>query len=537
MKKLIALLLALLMVFSLVACGAKEETPAAKEEEKVEAPAEKKEEAPAESKTETAENEPAAPVKDTLIAVNNSEVQSCDPAATTAAPTFQCLTQMLETLVEMDEDGNYVMHLAESIEQTDDLTYLVHLRQGVKFHNGEEMKASDVVFTFKRAMESAKASTNLTELDPAGLAEIDEYTVQFKTFEKIATFENVLCRNNGMILNQKAVEEAGEEVGRSCIGTGPYKFVDWQAGVQITMEAFDGYWGEKASIPNVIYKFVDDANSRMVMLEAGEADLIYSVPASGVSILEENDKVVVHEQASNAVRWFFINTNVEPTNNIDVRKAIAYAMDTQGLTQAVFGEHAIAATSFFAPNIMGHTSDLELYNYNVDKAKEHLAAAGYGEGELTLKLTMWSQTVQNSMAEIIQAQLGAVGINVEIEALESAAFSAALATGEIQIGLATNSNTSREPSAAAKVFLSTNFPKPNYAGLDLPEVDALLAEGLSCTDPVEREAIYVKVQQLTAEECCIIPLCYENDVYAVSADLNGFFISKSGSQKFANYSF
>ena len=480
---------------------------------------------------------PAGPVKDTLTVVNNSEVQSCDPAATTAAPTFQCLAQMLETLVEMDEEGNYVMHLAESIEQTDDLTYLVHLRQGVKFHNGEEMKASDVVFTYKRAMESAKASTNLTELDPEGLAEIDEYTVQFKTKEKIATFLNVLSRNNGMILNQKAVEEAGEEVGRSCVGTGPYKFVEWQAGVQITMVAFDEYWGEKASIPNVVYKFVDDANSRLVMLEAGEADMIYAVPASGVEILKGNDKVVVHEQPSNAVRWFFINTNVEPTNNIDVRKAIAYALDTQGLTNAVFGEHAIPATSFFAPNIMGHTSDLELYNYNVEKAKEHLAAAGYGEGELTLKLTMWSQTVQNSMAEIIQAQLGNIGINVEIEALESAAFSAALATGEIQIGLATNSNTSREPSAAAKVFLSTNFPKPNYAGLALPEVDALLAEGLSCTDPVEREAIYVKVQQLTAEECCIIPLCYENDIFAVSADLQGFFISKSGNQKFANYSF
>lgn len=288
----------------------------------------------------------AAPVKDTLIAVNNSEVQSCDPAATTARPTFQCLCQMLENLVEMDENGEYVMHLAESVEQVDDVTYLVHLRQGVKFHNGEEMKASDVVFTYARALESAKAISNLSELDPEGLAEIDEYTVQFKTKEKIATFLNVLTRNNGMILNKKAVEEAGDEVGRSCIGTGPYKFVEWQTGVQITMDAFEDYWGEKASIPHVIYKFVDDANSRMVMLEAGEADLIYSVPTSGIDVLAGNDKVVVHEQPSNVVRWFFINTNVEPTNNIDVRKAIAYALDMPGLTAAVFGTHAMPATSF-----------------------------------------------------------------------------------------------------------------------------------------------------------------------------------------------
>ena len=476
-------------------------------------------------------------VKDTLTVVNNSEVQSCDPSNTTAAPTFQCLCQMLETLVEMDEDGNYVMHLAESIEQIDDLTYYVHLRQGVKFHNGEEMKASDVVFTYQRAIASAKAASNLTELDPEGLAVIDDYTVQFKTFEKIATFYNVLTRNNGMILNQKAVEEAGENVDRSCVGTGPYKFVEWQAGVQITMEAFDDYWGEKAKIPNIVYKFVDDANSRVVMLEAGEADLIYAVPATGVDILSGNDKVKVYEQPSNSVRWFFINANVEPTNNIDVRKAIAFAMDTEAMTLAVFGEHAEPATSFLAPNIMGHTDDLELYSYNPEKAKEHLAAAGYGEGELTLKLTMWSQTVQNSMAEIIQAQLQAVGINVEIEALESAAFSSALGTGEIQIGLATNSNTSRDPDAAAKVFKSTNFPKPNYAGLNVPEVDELLAQGLSCEDPAEREEIYVKVQQLAAEECCIIPLCYENDIFGVSADLQGFFISKSGSQKFANYYF
>lgn len=479
----------------------------------------------------------AAPVKDTLIAVNNSEVQSCDPAATTARPTFQCLSQMLENLVEMDENGEYVMHLAESVEQVDDVTYLVHLRQGVKFHNGEEMKASDVVFTYARALESAKAISNLSELDPEGLAEIDEYTVQFKTKEKIATFLNVLTRNNGMILNKKAVEEAGDEVGRSCIGTGPYKFVEWQTGVQITMDAFEDYWGEKASIPHVIYKFVDDANSRMVMLEAGEADLIYSVPTSGIDVLAGNDKVVVHEQPSNVVRWFFINTNVEPTNNIDVRKAIAYALDMPGLTAAVFGTHAMPATSFLAPNIPGHTTDLETYDYNVEKAKEHLAAAGYNAGELTLTLTMWSQTVQNTMAQIIQAQLDAIGINVKIDALESAAFSSALATGEIQIGLATNSNTSRDPGAAAKVFLSTNFPKPNYAGLNLPEVDELLAQGIACMDEAEREQIYVKVQQLAAEECCIIPICYENDIFAVSSSLKGFYITKSGTEKFADYSF
>lgn len=476
-------------------------------------------------------------VKDTLTVVNNSEVQSLDPTGTTAAPSFQCISQMMETLVEMDEDGNYVMKLAESIDQVDDVTYLVHLRQGIKFHNGEEMKASDVVFTYQRACASAKAAANMAELDPEGIVEVDEYTVQFKTKNPIATFYNVLTRNNGMIVSQKAVEEAGENVDRTCVGTGPYMFVDWQAGVQITMKSFDDYWGEKAKIPNVVYRFVDDANSRVVMLEAGEADMIYSVPTTGVDVLAGNNNVQVVEQASNSVRWFFMNTNVEPTNDINVRKAIAYALDTETLTYAVFGDHAVAATSFLAPNILGHTADLETYSYNMEKAKEYLAEAGYPDGGLNIKLTMWSQTVQNSMAEIIQAQLGEIGINVEIDALESAAFSAALGSGEIQIGLATNSNSTRDPDAAAKVFNSANFPKPNYAGLNVPEIDELLAQGSACTDPVEREAIYIKVQQLAAEECCIIPLCYENDIYGIRSDLQGFFISKSGNQKFAGYYF
>lgn len=479
----------------------------------------------------------AAPVKDTLVVVNNSEVQSCDPAATTAKPTMDCLQQMLEPLVRMNEAGDYEMVLAESIEQTDDLTYQVHIRQGVKFHNGEELKASDVVFTFTRAMASAKAAPNLTELDPEGIKEIDAYTVEFKTLTPVATFENVLSRNNGLILNQKAVEEAGENVGRSCIGTGPYMFVEWQAGVQITMKAFDEYWGEKAKIPNVTYKFVDDANSRVVMLEAGEADIIYSVPATGVDILTGNDKVKVMEETSNTVRWFFINTQVEPTSDINLRKAIAYALDTEALTLAVFGEHASPATSFLAPNLMGHTADLETYGRDLDKAKECLAAAGYEAGELTLTLTMWAQTVQNSMAEIIQAQLGEIGITVNIESLESAAFSAALGTGEIQLGLATNSNTSGDPGAASKVFKSTNFPKPNYSGLASDEIDKLLDEGLACTDPTEREAIYTKVQQLAAEECCIIPLCYENEIFGINANLQGFYVSKRGFQNFAEYSF
>ena len=121
--------------------------------------------------------------------------------------------------------------------------------------------------------------------------------------------------------------------------------------------------------------------------------------------------------------------------------------------------------------------------------------------------------------------------------LSTAAFSAALGTGEIQLGLATNSNTSGDPGAASKVFKSTNFPKPNYSGLASDEIDKLLDEGLACTDPTEREAIYTKVQQLAAEECCIIPLCYENEIFGINANLQGFYVSKRGFQNFAEYSF
>ncbi len=474
--------------------------------------------------------------KSTFVAVNNSEVQSCDPAATTAAPTYQCLCNMLECLYDMDDAGNYVPVLATGVEQIDDLTYIVHLREGVKFHNGEEMTSDDVVFTIQRALNSAKVKGNLAELDANGIVAIDKYTVQMKTTSKVGTVLNVLTRNYLMSLNRKAVEEAGDLVGRSCVGTGPYKFVEWKPGVQIEMQAFDEYWGEKAKIPTVIYKFVDDANSRVVMLEAGEADMIYSVPASSFAILEANPEVKTYEQSSNATRWFFINQTVEPLQDINVRKAIAYALDFKALTKAVFGSHAVPATSFFAPGILGATNDLETYECNIEKAKEYLTAAGYPNG-LHLEFTMWSQTVQNSMAEIIQAQLAKAGIDIKINALESAAFSAALASGKIQIGIGTNSNASREPNAAAKVFNSANFPKPNYAGVNNPAVDKLLEEGLAELDQSKRADYYIKIQQLVAEDCLVLPICYENDMYATRADVEGFHISKSGSQKIAEYSF
>lgn len=382
----------------------------------------------------------AAPVKDTLIAVNNSEVQSCDPAATTARPTFQCLCQMLENLVEMDENGEYVMHLAESVEQVDDVTYLVHLRQGVKFHNGEEMKASDVVFTYARALESAKAISNLSELDPEGLAEIDEYTVQFKTKEKIATFLNVLTRNNGMILNKKAVEEAGDEVGRSCIGTGPYKFVEWKSGTYIKLEKFEdyspygvegeasGWYGYKTqATPVIYYDIVSDNATRAAGIQTGEYDIVTEMGGDDFAMLDSIEGLTTYTELNG--EYVVVYNKAEGLcADVNMRQAINAILDANEILLGAYNtpDFFREEISFMPAETATWYTDAGKENAHLkdlDLAKEYLEKANYN-GETVRILASPSSAALAGGAVVVQSELAAAGINAELITPDYTSYSA-----------------------------------------------------------------------------------------------------------------
>lgn len=531
-KKTLCLLLAALLCLSMFsACGSKNDT-AADNASDTASDAENTTAAETEGKTEETT---ASSGKDTLVVVLDQEIVSADPADQAQRATSQFMIQIYETLLYFDENNTPQPLLAESVTQKDDVTYEVKLRQGVKFHNGEEMKASDAVFSLSRAIENPKTASNIGDFDPDGFEIIDDYTFTMKTLEPVATFYASLCSTCTAIVSEKAVTELGDNFSKDATGagTGPYKFVEWIPAQEVSIERFDDYWREPAKIKNMTWKFVSDANSRSVMLETGEADVIYQVQTAGIEALLANDELTVYSVPSTTIRFIYFNQSEGlPMSNEYLRKAVSYAIDREALVKNVFGEYATPATSFLAPAILGHTDDVETYDYNPEKAKEMLAEAGYEPGELTLTMSMHAQNVLTRMAEVIQAYLADVGINMEIQALDTAAWVAALAEGQTQMGFNANSNTSCDPDVLFTPCHSSLIPAPNHGCVNDPELDALLEKGARTFDNTEREKIYVEAQQLIADKCYLYPICYDNNTMAVRNELKGFTPTSTAQDRF-----
>lgn len=472
-----------------------------------------------------------------LVVVLDQEIVSADPADQAQRATAQFMIQIYETLMYFDENNQPVPLLAETVTQVDDVTYEIKLRQGVKFHNGEEMKSSDAVFSLSRALENPKTASNIGDFDPNGFEIIDDYTFRMKTLEPVATFYTSLCATCAAIVSEKAVTQLGENFKSDATGagTGPFQFVEWKAAEEVVIQRFDDYWQGPAKLEGMRWKFVSDANSRNVMLETGEAQVIYQVQTAGIEALLNNEEITVHSVPSTTIRFIYFNQSPgQPLQNKALRQAVSYAIDREALVNNVFGEYAMPATSFLAPAILGHTTEVETYDYNPEMAKQKLAEAGYQPGELTLTMSMHSQNVLLRMAEVIQAYLSEVGIQMEIQPLETAAWVAALAEGTTQMGFNSNSNSSCDPDVLFTPTHSSLIPAPNHGCINDPALDELLVKGARTFDTKEREAVYVEAQQLIADECYLYPICYDNVTMATRNELKGFTVSSIGMDRFYN---
>ena len=178
----------------------------------------------------------SATAKDTLVIAQGADAKSLDPHASNDNPSSRIRIQIFDRLMDLDDNGVPQPMLAESWERPDDTTIIFHLRKGVKFHNGDEMKASDVKFSLERALKSPEVSHILDGVK--GVEVLDDYTVKVTTEKPMAAILNNLSHTTIAILSEKATTEAGDSFGQNPIGTGPYKFVSWQSGDRVTLEAF-----------------------------------------------------------------------------------------------------------------------------------------------------------------------------------------------------------------------------------------------------------------------------------------------------------
>ena len=436
---------------------------------------------------------PAA--QDVLTVGCTYDAKTLDPHVTNDTGSHVMMRQIYEKLVAFDDNLNVVPCLAESWEISEDgKRYTFHLKKGVKFHNGEEMKASDVLFSFKRMLSPAAAATHAYSnvIDPDGFELIDDYTVVISTKEPLGAFLASMNHGFASIVSEKAVTEAGKDYGVHPVGTGAFKFVSWSKGDRITFERFDDYHGQKAALSKMVLRAITESTSRTIELESGAVDLIMDPPGSDINRLEANKNLTIVRRPGQLVYHMGFNLDKEPYNDIKVRQAMNIAVNRPGMAKVVYRGFASPSVGPWTDAVKYAPKNAPQIDYDLEKAKQLLKEAGYENG---FKAVIWvpDRKEQGDMATILQSEYKKIGIDMEIKVYEWGAYIEALKAPDHELYVMGWSGGAPAPDPyffAGPKFHSSVIGSSNRCRLNDPEVDALIDKGATLQDGAEREKVY-----------------------------------------------
>lgn len=551
MKKFLLLLLCMAMLLSVVACGAQEETAAPKEE--TSAPAEEAaDDAPATEEKEEVTNtgyegngmivsaEPTGIVsaKDSMIVVVPADPGSMDPHDNVAQNKHQSTRNIYETLVVYDDNGKLIPWLAESWEYEDDCTINFKIREGVKFHNGEELKASDVIFTLNRLVnDNTVAAMQVNKVDFSKTVATGDYTFTLVTVEpyaiQIAMLENPLCG----IISEKAYTESNGDFFKAPIGTGPYKVVEYRSGDSLILEGFDDYWIEgQPYVKNVTLRYVADASSRVIEAESGNADIVYEITATNVDRVRADENINLVSAMGANTSYLYMNQAKAPFDNELVRQAVWYAVDIPQAVEVAYGSFGKLADGVISPGIDGRHPDMTSFfpARDVEKAKQLLAEAGYADGFETSISCNSSDQQRKDFCEVIQAQLAEVGISVSIDVMDSTVWSSSLSAGE---GFMTIYGLTASTGEAGRVLFrwlpdTSEWPLTSW---ESQEYYDLINDALTTTDTDARNELYYDCQEMLMDNYVVLPVWHKELNAACQLDVKGFRITPSYEQHYLQF--
>lgn len=476
--------------------------------------------------------------KDSLIVATAYDAKSLDPHAVNDVASSNVMTQMYETLVQMNDKGEVVPMLAESFKQIDDLTYEFKLRKGVKFHNGEEMKASDVKFSFTRAAKAAPIAHIMGDIDTDSFKMPDDYTISFKIKHPCTGFLPSLVHTGGSILSEKAVTKAGDNYAMNPVGTGPFKFISWTKGDRVELERFNDFYGTKPKFSKMTIRVIPEPTNRAIELESGGVDVAYEISTNDIKRVQDNEKLQLLRVVDNSTQYLGFNNQKKPFNDLKVRQAISYAIDTKSVVDSVWKGVGKVAVGPIGPNVNYSDKNLQVHEYNVQKAKDLLKEAGYPDG---FKTSIWTNEKKErvDMATIMQSELKEVGIDAQIKILEWGAYLDGLSKGEQDMFIIGWTCQTSDPDMAvyAPLHSSKAGSGGNYSFFKNDKVDELIMKGRTMKDSPERESVYKEIQKEVKDQAPWIFLSNGEQVVGASKNVKGFKPSPFGYHVLYNISF
>ena len=554
------------------------ETPAATEEateEATEVPVATEEatEAPTEEATEAAgaavEVNPAY-----LVYGGSGEPDTLDSMNTTAGTALVVAQQMLERLAGFETGGfDIVPGLATEWTANEDSTeWTFKLREGVNFHDGTPFNAEAVIFNFNRLADPAfefgfreGEGGNTFPIFPdifggfvgdpnsswKGIEAVDENTVKITLAKSLPILPNLLAASYFGISSPDAVKNAAIKYGTpetGAVGTGPFIFEEWRAGESVSVKRNEEYWGDKAKMPGIAFRFIADAAQRQAELEAGTIDFTVNLSADARETIQGNADLQVLAPEPFNIAYLSLDMTAKPLDDPRVRQAIAYALDKEEILQGLYGGVGEVADDFLPDALAWARPDnLESYSYDPEKAKALLAEAGYPDGfsNITLAdgtevpLELWYMPIARpynpvgqAMGEAQAAYLADIGINVELKTEDWAVYldnwDAGKKHGLVQLGW---TGDYLDPNN----FLYTHFGPGNEAeaGYKNQALWDLLQQAGAATSQEAAATIFKEAGTIINTDLPRIPIVHAPPVLAARAGLQGWIPSPFGSEPFA----
>ncbi len=398
-KKIRLLLLIVVLAFSMLACGGKG------------------------SDADSAKSAGEAELSKLVVAIPDDPGTLTFLSAMGSQSYYNIVGQMYDCLFEYGVNNEMTPELAESWEKVDDLHYIFNLRKDVKFSDGREFTVEDVVFSMNIAATDPAQSQAVAGIVLEDLKIIDDYTIEVPL--KTASLPNFVNIGSVRITKEVAYNESPDQLKTSTYGTGAYMLKSYKPGNSVTLVKNPYYWGEEPSIDEVEMKIISDPSQRTNALVAGDVDIIQNPSINDLTYFKEEENFEVNSLITWKSDGFFFNTTSNsPCEDVHLRRAIAYAIDKEGILNTVFYGFGSPSVSPFTETFIdfdeAYIAD-GYYDYNVEKAKEELAKANI-PADMMLKIIINNSADSQSVSQIIQSLLSTVGIVSEIVSYDSAVY-------------------------------------------------------------------------------------------------------------------
>lgn len=466
---------------------------------------------------------PAAPADDadsrTLIIGCNMDIQTTDPQILNNGATTAVLQNVYSNLVKQDDNGELVLDLATSYELLDDqVTWEFKLREDAVFHDGTPVTAADVEYSINRVVNDETGSDYSNFAPVKEAVAVDDYTVQIISEEPYPIMLNLLAKGGASILPKAYVEEVGlDGFVAKPIGSGPYMLTEYVMDDHVTLVPFKDYYGEQnPDWDEVIFRTIPESSTRVGELIAGNVDIVNTVIPTEWDRVNGNEGTSVVNGPSTRVYQLALKCDRGPTQDLRVRQAIDLAIDDKTLVDQILKGAGTPMLTRIPSGITGCNEALVgQYNYDPEKAKELLAEAGYPDGfEMKIQAPTGRYLMDTEISQAIAAMLSQVGIKVDLQLMESSAYSNVFTAHDADDGFMTCFGLGFFDASYGMIgyFGGNTEGESNY---DNPDYEAKFAIAESNMDPEERAKQFEELQQIIADDVPYAIICQIDSSYGV----------------------